>query len=101
MRCRPVSGTSLRRHGLEDREPATLAEMGRELGLMRERVRQPQREAEDSISRSLVRGQIRSVSGTDGAVVYQQRARSPLASRQRTSSSWFRSSMEPVPEVEP
>jgi RNA polymerase primary sigma factor len=36
----------VRRHGLEDREPATLAELGRELGVTRERVRQIQRNAE-------------------------------------------------------
>ncbi len=36
----------VRRHGLEDREPATLAEVGDELGITRERVRQLQRNAE-------------------------------------------------------
>jgi RNA polymerase primary sigma factor len=36
----------VRRYGLGDREPATLAELGDELGISRERVRQLQREAE-------------------------------------------------------
>ena len=36
----------VRRYGLDDREPATLAELGEELVISRERVRQLQREAE-------------------------------------------------------
>lgn len=36
----------VRRYGLDDREPATLAELGEELNISRERVRQLQREAE-------------------------------------------------------
>jgi len=36
----------VRRYGLDDREPATLAELGDELAISRERVRQLQREAE-------------------------------------------------------
>jgi RNA polymerase primary sigma factor len=36
----------VRRYGLEDRERATLAELGDELDISRERVRQLQREAE-------------------------------------------------------
>jgi RNA polymerase primary sigma factor len=36
----------VRRYGLDDREPATLAELGDELQISRERVRQLQREAE-------------------------------------------------------
>jgi RNA polymerase primary sigma factor len=36
----------LRRYGLDDREPATLAVLSEELGISRERVRQLQREAE-------------------------------------------------------
>jgi RNA polymerase primary sigma factor len=36
----------VRRYGLDDREPATLAEVGDELGIKRERVRQLQRNAE-------------------------------------------------------
>lgn len=36
----------VRRYGLDDREPATLAELSEELGISRERVRQLQREAE-------------------------------------------------------
>ena len=36
----------VRRYGLDDRDPATLAELGDELEISRERVRQLQREAE-------------------------------------------------------
>jgi RNA polymerase primary sigma factor len=36
----------VRRHGLDDREQATLRELSEELGVSRERVRQLQREAE-------------------------------------------------------
>jgi RNA polymerase primary sigma factor len=36
----------VRRYGLDEREPATLAELGVELGITRERVRQLQRSAE-------------------------------------------------------
>jgi RNA polymerase primary sigma factor len=36
----------VRRYGLDEREPATLAELGAELGVTRERVRQLQRKAE-------------------------------------------------------
>ena len=36
----------IRRYGLDDREPATLAELSDELDISRERVRQLQREAE-------------------------------------------------------
>ncbi len=36
----------VKRYGLDDREPATLTEIGGELGISRERVRQMQREAE-------------------------------------------------------
>jgi RNA polymerase primary sigma factor len=36
----------VRRYGLDDHEPATLAELGDELEISRERVRQLQREAE-------------------------------------------------------
>jgi RNA polymerase primary sigma factor len=39
----------IRRYGLDDREPATLAELGDELDISRERVRQLQREAEQAI----------------------------------------------------
>ena len=38
-----------RRYGLDGREPATLAELGEELGLTRERIRQLQREAESTL----------------------------------------------------
>jgi RNA polymerase primary sigma factor len=40
----------VRRYGLDDREPATLAELGEELGVSRERVRQLQREAEQMLA---------------------------------------------------
>ena len=40
----------VRRYGLDDREPATLAELGTELGVARERVRQLQRSAERRLS---------------------------------------------------
>jgi RNA polymerase sigma factor (sigma-70 family) len=36
----------VRRYGLDDREPATLAEVGAELGVTRERARQLQRKVE-------------------------------------------------------
>ena len=36
----------VRRYGLDEREPATLAELGNELGITRERVRQLQHSAE-------------------------------------------------------
>jgi RNA polymerase primary sigma factor len=39
----------VRRYGLDDREPATLAELGDELDISRKRVRQLQREAEGNI----------------------------------------------------
>jgi RNA polymerase primary sigma factor len=39
----------VRRYGLDNREPATLAELGGDLGISRERVRQLQREAEWSV----------------------------------------------------
>jgi RNA polymerase primary sigma factor len=41
----------VRRYGLDDREPATLAEVGDELDISRERVRQLQREAERMLAR--------------------------------------------------
>ena len=40
----------IRRYSLDDREPATLAELGAELDISRERVRQLQREAERALS---------------------------------------------------
>ncbi|MDP8950789.1 MAG: sigma-70 family RNA polymerase sigma factor [Actinomycetota bacterium] len=43
----------VRRHGLDDREPATLAELGAELGVTRERVRQLQRKAERRLRTSM------------------------------------------------
>ena len=46
-----------RRYGLDGREPATLAQLGEELGLTRERIRQLQREAE-SILKSGDRGRV-------------------------------------------
>jgi RNA polymerase primary sigma factor len=39
----------VRRYGLDDRDPATLAELSNELGVTRERVRQLQRNAEQCL----------------------------------------------------
>jgi len=44
----------VRRYGLDEREPATLAELGAELGITRERVRQLQRNAERRLRGRLV-----------------------------------------------
>ncbi len=44
----------VRRYGLDGREPATLAELGAELGITRERVRQLQRKAERRLIGSLL-----------------------------------------------
>ena len=44
----------VRRYGLDDREPATLAELSEELGITRERVRQLQRNAERRLRGRLV-----------------------------------------------
>jgi RNA polymerase primary sigma factor len=41
----------VRRYGLDGRKPATLLELGDELDISRERVRQLQREAEQTIRR--------------------------------------------------
>ena len=50
----------IRRYGLEDRGPATLAELGEELKLSKERVRQLQRQAEHVLkSRMLTTGRMR------------------------------------------
>ena len=47
----------LRRYGLEESKPATLAELGKELKVSRERVRQLQRQAEQMLkSRILTTG---------------------------------------------
>jgi RNA polymerase primary sigma factor len=48
----------LRRYGLDDREPATLAELGEELKLSRERVRQLQRSAEQMLKKGGARGDL-------------------------------------------
>jgi RNA polymerase primary sigma factor len=48
----------VRRYGLDDREPATLAELGDELDISRERVRQMQQEAE-RIVRNRCSGRVR------------------------------------------
>jgi RNA polymerase primary sigma factor len=45
----------LRRYGLDDRNPATLAEVGKELKISRERVRQLQREAEQMLKRQMLK----------------------------------------------
>jgi RNA polymerase primary sigma factor len=50
----------LRRYGLDDREPPTLAELAAELELSRERVRQLQREAEQLLKTGLRRASPRS-----------------------------------------
>jgi RNA polymerase primary sigma factor len=42
----------VRRYGLDDRDPATLAELGGELEISRERVRQLQRQAERMLKKS-------------------------------------------------
>ena len=47
----------VRRYGLDEREPATLAELGAELGITRERVRQVQRSAEWRLRGRLVASQ--------------------------------------------
>jgi RNA polymerase primary sigma factor len=44
----------IRRYGLDDRKIATLAELGDELGLSRERIRQLQREAEVTLKRVML-----------------------------------------------
>ena len=44
----------VRRYGLDERAPATLAEIGNELGVNRERVRQLQRNAEHRLRGQLV-----------------------------------------------
>jgi len=44
----------VRRYGLDDRKVATLAELGDELGLSRERIRQLQREAEVALKRVML-----------------------------------------------
>jgi RNA polymerase primary sigma factor len=49
----------VRRYGLDEREPATLAELGAELGITRERVRQLQRSAEWRLRGRLVSEQCR------------------------------------------
>ena len=46
----------VRRYGLDDQEPATLAELREELKVSRERVRQLQRSAEQMLKASGARG---------------------------------------------
>jgi RNA polymerase primary sigma factor len=45
----------VRRYGLDDREPASLAELGNELGVSRERARQLQRNAERRLNTTMAR----------------------------------------------
>jgi RNA polymerase primary sigma factor len=45
----------LRRYGLDERKPATLAELGAELKVSRERVRQLQRQAEQMLKRHMLK----------------------------------------------
>ena len=49
----------VRRYGLDGREPATLAHLGNELGVTRERVRQLQHNAERRLRGRLASGQCR------------------------------------------
>jgi len=49
----------VRRYGLDGREPATLAQLGNELGVTRERVRQLQHNAERRLRGRLASGQCR------------------------------------------
>lgn len=51
----------VRRYGLDDREAATLAQLGAELGISRERVRQIQREAEELLGAGTRRAPRRAV----------------------------------------
>jgi len=46
----------VRRYGLDDREPATLAELYEELKVSRERIRQLQRAAEQSLKSRMLTG---------------------------------------------
>ena len=46
----------VRRYGLDEREPASLAELSDELGVTRERVRQLQRNAERRLRQRIVSG---------------------------------------------
>jgi RNA polymerase primary sigma factor len=48
----------IRRYGLDDREPATLAEVSEELKVSRERVRQLQRSAEQMLKAGGARGDL-------------------------------------------
>jgi RNA polymerase primary sigma factor len=45
----------IRRYGLDERKPATLAEVGKELKVSRERVRQLQRQAEQMLKRQMLK----------------------------------------------
>ena len=63
----------VRRYGLDGAEPATLAQLGEELGLTRERVRQLQREAEGDLKRRLSGGQTRRLGTTNSTTPGRRR----------------------------
>jgi RNA polymerase primary sigma factor len=65
----------VRRYGLDDRAPATLAELSNELGVSRERVRQLQRNAEHRLRGRLVSEQCRRA--TSRQRTEKQRRRAP------------------------
>jgi RNA polymerase primary sigma factor len=65
----------VRRYGLDDRAPATLAELSNELGVSRERVRQLQRNAEHRLGGRLVSEQCRRA--TSRQRTEKQRRRAP------------------------
>ena len=56
----------VRRYGLEESKPATLAEVGQELKVSRERVRQLQREAEHLLKRQMLKRQMLLTGGGRG-----------------------------------
>jgi RNA polymerase primary sigma factor len=59
----------VRRYGLDDREPAPLVEVGDELDISRERVRQLQREAERMLARSEFGQALRGAGSDEGSYV--------------------------------
>jgi RNA polymerase primary sigma factor len=63
----------VRRYGLDEREPATLAELGAELGVTRERVRQLQRKAERRLRGRLAPKRCRG--DTSGQLIDDRRGR--------------------------
>jgi len=63
----------VRRYGLDGREPTTLAELGAELGITRERVRQLQRKAERRLRGRLAPKRCRG--DTSGQLIDDRRGR--------------------------